>query len=272
MESGTFDPSAKTRSHLEGRGVVDTTSGREVLVVWQNPTSRRRCLIGHLGHDGHEYWFRYERHTPNSLDHARQEGFRLFEEFPNTDGTWRRSVMFATFRRRLPPNWRRNEYLILEVVPGDGIEFLRVTGGRLPTDTLEFLEPIESPTETQYQLRVPVAGWRYYDGETVIDQLARGTPVRLELDQANQYDINAIRVLSQSRVMLGHVPAVYSWCLVDGVSRDNYEASVLSIGLKEDPAARLRIELRGNAHDLFGQQIVRVVPERLERYGEVVMA
>lgn len=253
---------------------MDSAVRREVLVVWQHPVTRRRYLIGRLWQEDGSYGFRYEREAPGSLDEAIGAGFRLLDEFPYLDGEWHSHVLFATFRRRIPQTWSSEDWAHLGVRPEDGIEYLRVTGGRLPTDTMEFLEPISiEDVNDLYHLRFAVAGWRYYEGERVIGELRPGVPVRLELEEENPFDVNAIRVLSPSGVHIGYVPAVYSWCLTESVRRDQYRARVADVGPAENPAVRLIVELEGRAASLLGDRLaVRAVPERLERYAEVVLA
>lgn len=242
-----------------------------VLVVWQHGLSRRRYLIGHLSRDSNGHMFRYETTTPGALNEAQAVGFRRFDEFPDCNGVWRQTDLFATFLRRVPQTWAAEDYRRLGVEPGDGIEFLRVTGGRLPTDTLEFLEPIS--VGGTYHLRFPVAGWRYYDGERVMEELVPGAVVGLELDATNPYDPNAIRVLSPSGVLIGFVPAVCSWCLTQSVCRRSYRAIVASASADtHDADVRVMIDLDGGQGDLLGDQLVRYVPLRLSEYGEIVSA
>ncbi len=241
-----------------------------VLVVWQHALSRRRYLIGHLSRDSRGHVFTYETTTPGALSEAQAVGFRLFDEFPAPEGEWRQPELFATFLRRVPQTWAAEDYGRLGVEPGDGIEFLRLTGGRLPTDTLEFLEPI-SAADTYY-LRFPVAGWRYYDGEQVMEELVPGAVLGLQLDETNPHDPNAIRVLSPSGVHIGFVPAVYSWCLTQSVRRGSYRATVASLGAADDPGVGVIVDLDGDQGDLLGDQLVRYVPLRLYEYGEVVSA
>ncbi|MDI3299686.1 MAG: HIRAN domain-containing protein, partial [Bacillota bacterium] len=202
-----------------------------------------------------------------------EAGFWLLDEFPDPDGEWHCGDLFATFQRRLPQTWTPEEWAHLGVRPEEGIEYLRVTGGRLPTDTMEFLEPISIEDVETYHLRFAVAGWRYYEGERVIGELRPGTRVRLELEEDNRFDVNAIRVLSPSGAHIGYVPAVYGWCLTESVRSGQYRATVAEVGPAEDPAIRLVVELEGQAASLLGDRVVvRAVPERLERYAEVVLA
>lgn len=240
-----------------------------ILVVWQHAASRCRYLIGHLSRTCGVHTFRYETTVPGSLPDARDAGFRLFDEFPEAHGVWRQRDLFATFRRRLPQTWSQEDFVRVGVSPDDGIEFLRLTGGRLPTDTLEFLEVIKAADT--YRLRFPVAGWRHYQGESVIDDLTLGTELKLILDSSNPHDPNAIRVLAPSGVHIGFVPAVYSWCLTQSIERGTYRAIVAGVGHVGDPGQRLMVDLEGNQDDLLGSQVVRYVPSRLSQYGEVAL-
>lgn len=238
-------------------------ASQELLLVWKQPISRQRYLIGHLWHDQRGYHFRYELKQPRSLHTALSEGFRLFEPFPTPTGTWSSTGLFPLFRRRLPPAWRNEEIARLGIAPGQAMDFFRMTGGRLPTDTLEFLEPIqENEDGTEYTVRFPVAGWRYHQGDTVIDELTVGTQVNLELEPDNEHDPSAIRVLSPSGVLIGYVPAIFAWYLDDVVVEGNYRAVVQEIGCPEDPQVRLTIHFKG-----YTQLPMRRVPTGLEEYA-----
>jgi hypothetical protein len=51
-----------------------------------------------------------------------------------------------------------------------------------------------------------VAGYRFYDGDTVIERLHVGMPLQLRREPTNQYDSKAIEILTQDGVKLGYVP------------------------------------------------------------------
>lgn len=225
-----------------------TRDTQELLLVWKHPLNRSRFVVGHLWKDRDGYRFGYERELPNSLQEAIEAGFRPLDPFPVDNGQQTSKSLFPIFQRRLPPEWREDEYGKLGLVPDEDMEYLRKTGGRLPGDTLEFLEPLrEDGAAREYTVEFPVAGWRHYQGEQAMGELVPGTALRLELERDNPYDTAAIQILSPSGVLLGYVPRVYAWYLDDSVDQDAYSAQVKDIGPVEDPQVRVIVHLRASA-------------------------
>ncbi len=247
----------------------------ELLLVWKQPQTRQRFLIGRLWKAEDGYHFAYEQSVPRSVLHAQSAGFHLLEAFPMLDDESRSSRLFPTFRRRVVPSWRSRN---LKKVIGDldfsrdedVFEFLRITGGRLPTDTLEFLEPGEYGVQ-DYHFRFPVAGWRYYEGEQVLCELSIGERVRLELEPDNEWDPNAVRIFSPSGKHIGYVPAIYSWYLEDAVKAGTYDAVITGVSDAAGPQRRVQISvtIRFGASKEFSAY--RLVPSRIVDFAETLV-
>lgn len=244
--------------------MTEAANDNVLLLVWKHPVQRARFLIGRLWQEDAKYHFRYERGTSRSLNEALRAGFRLLDSFPDPNGEWASEELFPVFRRRLPPAWRESDFQALGITKNQSLDYLRLTGGRLVTDTFEFLEPIRIGEDQEYRLRFPIAGWRYYRGETVIHQMAEGHPLTLRLEPTNPSDPNAIQVL-WSEVLLGYVPAVYSWYLDDIVAADAYQAAIAAIGSQEDPQIRVIADFTGQVLD--GGLSYRHMPPGVEQYA-----
>lgn len=246
-------------------------ASKVLFVVWKQPRSRQRYLIGRLWSEGGRYHFRYIVDHPRSVREAQGAGFRLFDAFPHIDGEWSSETLFPVFWRRLPREWHWPSLERQGIDVADPLEILRVTGGRLPTDTLEFLEPIEEISGEGdaflYTVRFPIAGWRYYSGEEAMAELFPGQRLTLVLDPDNPFDPNAIRIYSPSDVLLGYVPAIYSPILDVAVIKGQYEAWVDEVGPTEDPQRRVVVRFRGMESPL---DRVRLVAEEMEKYAEAV--
>lgn len=240
---------------------------QELLVVWKQPQTRQRYLIGRLWRDELGYHFCYEDRTPRSVKDAQRSGFRLLEAFPELGRVWTSNRLFPVFDRRLPRPWYQPRLQAAGIQSTDPMELLRVTGGRVATDTLELPEPIQSESKgsavQEYSVRFPIAGWRYYNGEQAIEELSPGTRLRLELEPDNQHDPYAIRILAPSGIMLGYVPAVYAWYMDASVERGEYTAEVDEVGPSDDPQQRVTVRFRGLEHPL---DQVHLVPEGIEKY------
>lgn len=246
----------------------------ELLLVWKHPLTRQRYLIGRLSRHGGRYHFSYVTSGRRSLQEAERAGFRLLDMFPDPYGRRTSPTLFAVFSRRLPGPSGLDALARQGIDAGDPMEVLRVTGGRLPTDTLEFLEPIRTQQEAgrrEYRVRFPVAGWRYYRGEQAMErgELAAGTLLRLELEPHNEWDPCAIRVVSPSGILLGYVPAVYAWYLDAAVESGQYEARVAAVGPADDPQQRLAVDFRGWASPL---PEARSLPQGVEKYAAALSA
>lgn len=225
--------------------MVEGRYDNELLLVWKHPDTRLRYTIGRLWQTQSGYHFCYECQAMHSLEDATRDGFRLLDSFPNPEEEFHSEELFATFERRLPPSWDV-DLRDLGNDSGDPMEYLRVTGGRVSTDTLEFLEPVQIGEEARaYTIRFPVAGWQYYDGESVITRLQEGMPLYLELETDNAFDPNAIRVLASFGAMLGYVPAIYAWYIDESVANQTYDAAIEEIGAADNPRRRLVMRVEG---------------------------
>lgn len=232
------------------RGVELEHARQRLLLVWKNPESRQRYLIGHLLRDKRGYHFQYESQLPRSLHDACGAGFSLIEGFGNPKGQWSSPCLFSLFARRLPAGEMDCVLAELALALDPSMEYLRKTGGRLPTDSLEFLESIEEDQgATEYRVTFPVAGWRYYDGEGCVGELCEGARLRLELEPDNQHDPNAVRILSPSGRKIGYVPAVYAWYIDESVASGQYVAEVRTLGPAEDPQIRVVVDFSAAMRD-----------------------
>lgn len=222
--------------------------GEELILVWKHPITRLRYVIGRLWRDALGYHYRYDQAQRGILD-AFRDGFTAFDAFPSIDTEYLAEELFPTFARRLPPRWRHEGLREIGVDPDDPFDYFRRTGGRMATDTLEFLEPIRTDAATlAFVVRFPVAGWRYYAGETVIPTVNPSDPVHLELELDNPFDSSAVRVLlGREAAHVGYVPAIYAWYIDESVATNRYTATVWRLGTPADPQQRLWVSFHGES-------------------------
>lgn len=241
----------------------------ELLLVWKHPRTRARYRIGFLQRTEGRYAFRYDLAHPRSLSDAKAAGFRVLDSFPHEDQLYSAVELFPTFSRRLPPEWSNDLFVALGLEPGDDLEYLARTGGRVPTDTLEFLEPVNVTADgSQCQLHFPIAGWRHYGGESVIGALSVGTPLGLKLEGDNEYDSSAIAVFSPDQTKLGYVPSVYSYFIDAWVESGNYQAVVEQIGPIDDPQVRVMVDFTAGTEGPGG---LERLPDGLEAYAAALL-
>ncbi|MHB1682059.1 MAG: HIRAN domain-containing protein [Bacilli bacterium] len=221
------------------------THADELWLIWQNPMSRQRYHVGNLAHDERGYHFSYESLGPRTLSDALADGYRLHLAFPDRHKTYRSRELFAAFSRRLPAAKRPDFPEILKRIGLSKdhtlMDLLKATGGRLATDTYEFVPPIILH-DGRLNIEFTVAGWRYYEGETVREQLQPQAHLHLECEPSNLLDQNAVLVLSESSAKLGYVPAYFSWSVVELLRADNdVLVSVLQFDPMADPDNPLRV-------------------------------
>lgn len=183
-----------------------------IYVVWQDPKSRSKFVIGTLTRNGH-----YEFAYGGDLEQAKECGFMPLVAFPLFEKKYEENTVFPTFSCRLPDVKRKDIQRILAdygLTEYDEFELLKRSGARLPTDTLEFIDPIFDEQEV-VDCTFPVAGMRYYmackgeDCDAVL-QLSPGTDLLLQQEPDNQYDPYAVQIMTKDGVKLGYLPRYYS--------------------------------------------------------------
>jgi len=242
----------------------------ELWLIWKDPNTRQRFVVGRLWYDL-KYHFQYvKKNNKDSInnygiDLADKYGFRKLEPFQDLK-RYSNDTLFHVFNRRLPDRTRSDfnslvkEYkLEPDCTP---LELLEATGGRLATDTLEFVIPFTYEESGEFEIDFFVAGWRHYDGESVIQKLHKGTKLKLVLEPTNKYDPFAIKILWPRDVMLGYVPVYYSRYLDEAVADNNYHAEVERTGSADNPELRVLIKVKGAVSSLAN--VMKQIDERIK--------
>ena len=200
----------------------------------------------------------------------------LSRAFPDVNKLYDSPEIFSFFAHRLPDE-RRSDYREAlapsQSVPGTHpFELLRNTRGRLATDQLS-LEQAALETEDGMRVECNVAGWRFFEGDAILSELAPGVAVRLEREKSNRYDSNAVMVLSQSGCKLGYVPAFHSELVAEALSTGRgVRAAIVEMKPPPEPSderAKIRISIVfGNQGGLGRTEIQRLLREKLRR-GEL---
>lgn len=218
-----------------------------IYVVWQDPKSRSKFVIGTLSRNGH-----YEFAYGGELEQAKKCGFMPLVAFPLFEKKYEENVVFPTFSCRLPDVKRKDigrilaEYGLTEY---DEFELLKKSGARLPTDTLEFVDPIFDDQEV-VDRTFHVAGMRYHmecAGEdcNAIPQLPTGTELTLQREPENQHDPHAVRIVTGDGVMLGYVPRYYSEAVSKRLEKGmSYTCQVVEHNRKKMCGECLKIRLQ----------------------------
>lgn len=125
------------------------------------------------------------------------------------------------------------------------MDLLRATGGRLATDSYEFVTPTYV-YGNHFDFDFYIAGWRYYEGEQILKQLKIGEKVQFQLEPENEQDPKAVIVLTSQGRKLGYIPAFYSEFMFQLMENDgDYEAKIHSIHFKALPQLKVNISVCG---------------------------
>lgn len=224
-------------------------NGRDYLaVIWKNADNGARYEIGRLSKNDC-YEFIYEK---NNLDRAIANGFEPLVAFPNFEKTYKNDEVFPAFSSRLPDKRRKDINQILEkydLNEYDAFELLRKSGGKLPTDSLEFIDPIFYDSNMDITREFYIAGTRHWDlcdpnsfPDCILNlELEKGEVLRVMQEEDNQFDSNAVVILKNTLngKKIGYIPAYYAEavskaiinsqkviCIVKEIERENCQECV----------------------------------------------
>ncbi len=191
----------------------------KLWLIWKEPKTRRRFIIGILKFENEKYIFEYINPELNS---AKENGFDFFPGFNNTNKKYESNELFTNIETRLP-NPAREDYLeILNSydlnVGAHKMKILEKTKGRLLTDNFEFV-----PAFDENKIEFEVAGTRHaVDLKKYKNLLKINDNIYLEEDPTNEYDKYAIKVLYKYKnkiFQLGYVPRYYTKDLTEMLNK-----------------------------------------------------
>ncbi|MBU3219538.1 HipA N-terminal domain-containing protein [Clostridium algidicarnis] len=112
-----------------------------IYLIWKDYKTRQRYIVGELSQNGKcEFKYRIE-----DVNKAIENGFEPLIAFPNINEVYESYDIFPAFSSRLPDKRRKDVKEILakyKLERYDAFELLKKSGGKLPTDSLEFVDPI----------------------------------------------------------------------------------------------------------------------------------
>ena len=112
-----------------------------IYLVWKDHSTRQRYIVGELSRNG-KYKFEYRIEDVNK---AINNGFEPLIAFPSLDEVYESYDIFPAFSSILPDKRRKDIKEILakyKLETYDAFELLKKSGGKLPTDSLEFIDPM----------------------------------------------------------------------------------------------------------------------------------
>ena len=223
----------------------------ELLMVWKDPETRQRFVVGELKEEGGSFSFRY---VNPALEEAQQHGFQNYPAFPDLDAVYEQPTLFQPIVNRLPRPKRPDYALILErygIDPSSSLmEILEATRGRIPTDTFEFVRKVQYVADAPFRLDFEIAAARYYDLQKVVDQLQIGTELVMEREPHNERDPYAVVVKTVTLDKLGYVPKSHSPAISEMLVHvgQGYRAVIKRIDLanqSSDEWITMQVEVQG---------------------------
>lgn len=215
---------------------------KELWLIWKEPISRRRYVVGTLIKHDHNYNFRYN-YTKKEFEKI---NFDFFPGFNNVGGIYNSNVMFDSILSRLP-NKNRPDYLNILKAYGlneenTEMEILEKTKGRLWTDSFEFV-----PAFDENNVEFEIAGISHCpEFKKCKDKLKIGDELLLKHEK-NDYDKNAVIILYEN-YKIGYVPRYYSE-QINKILNDNVEYKAFILDLKieskiEDELISVKFEIK----------------------------
>lgn len=184
-----------------------------IYLVWKDYKTRQRYVVGELSKNG-KYEFKYRKRDINT---AMENGFEPLIAFPDINEIYKNNDIFPAFSSRLPDKRRKDVKEILaryKLEKYDAFELLKKSGGKLPIDSLEFIDPIFLD-ETNIEREFYIAGVRHHDycnGKERNEnfEIEINESVILEKDTNNKYDEFAVKVINKEGKLLGFIPVFFS--------------------------------------------------------------
>lgn len=222
---------------------LDLGSSRGTLVlVWQNPVSRRFVKVGQLDAlPGTRFAFQY---LPTAWE---DEDFVPLLEYPDRHTAYLSDEVPAFFANRIlsaeRPNYDRYlGWLGIAGLTADDVPFevLARTGGGRATDTFHVVDlPLD--LGHSFSSRFFVSGVRYIDDtESIVRALRNGADLVLELDESNEHNAKAVLIDTAGGRKVGYVP---DWLCGDVHDRikDGWIITAVAERVNPDAPAHVRV-------------------------------
>ncbi|MED1508722.1 HIRAN domain-containing protein [Bacillus proteolyticus] len=223
----------------------------KLLLIWKDPETRRRHIVGQLSFDSDKNIYKFQYMQPG-LDEAKERGFIDYPNFPDLNKVYEmKDKLFKSIKSRLPQPKRPDYPIILDRYGLDttctDLELLEATRGRVATDNFEFVKDISEDSGDSLHLTFDLAAARHYKFPQIAKDLQIGDSIKLELEPENEYDRYAVRVLSQEDVKIGYVPKYYSYnvhCTLK--EHKKYSAYIVSLDIDNknaDEWAKIKLKI-----------------------------
>lgn len=234
-------------AQLHDPGSMDLTSSeRSLLLVWQNPRSRRFSKVGRLDAlPGGQFAFQY---LPEAHE---DEDFHALLEYPDLGQAYVTIGLPSFFANRVLSRHRSSfaRYITWLGLASFSeretpMEFLARTGGSRATGTFHVVD-VPYHAHDRFTSRFFVSGLRHSeDIQAILPRLTDGDDLNLALEPGNRANPHAVLVLTAGDEKIGYVP---DWMCSDvhALIDDQWEvsASVERVNLDAPSHVRLLVRL-----------------------------
>jgi hypothetical protein len=226
--------------------VVAPHNNKELWLIWQDPNTRLRYVIGKLWYKKQKYHFAYQS---DGLESAKKSGFSYHPAFPFTDDVYKSDILFHAFAMRLPNKERQDYNEILNKYGLDSscsdMDILAITGGKLATDNYEFVSALYSCNNVKLRHEFYIAGWRYWEGPKLSQtEFSCGTLLKIVAEKDNKYDKFALQVYTVNDIKIGYIPVFYSKIIYDYIAKGcNCYLTILKFDPSQGSSNVLKVQL-----------------------------
>ena len=181
-------------------------STNSLWLVWRDWSNKDKYLIGELTYDNNIYKFKY---FPDELKEAQKLNFRCYFGFNDLDKVYESKDLFFNIKVRLP-NPKRPDYLdILNNFDlncnSTEMEILEKTGGRLLTDSFEFVPSFNKNETVEFE----VINTNSFIDSNLKDMVVDDN-LEFEIEDQNNYSIKVNYLKAKDKYQVGYVPRFYS--------------------------------------------------------------
>ncbi len=226
----------------EARTSHAPTEGRRLLVIWQEPSSRRLIKVARLTELYDGYRFEY---LPGSEDPS----FEPLQSFPALDRTYWNAHLPAFFQNRVMSRQRASfpqyaQWLGLDPAVDAPFEVLARTGGERATDTFHIVEEPSVGPDGLTVIRFFASGLRHLEGsDERLRRMGEGDLLYLRPEPDNPVNPRALLIDVHANEPIGWVP---DWLLGDvhGLRSEAEAAELIAEQINVEAPAHLRLLCR----------------------------
>ncbi len=193
---------------------------RKIYLSWQQYEHERRYIVAELIESSvGQYCFRYL--PGKDLEDAQKLGFQGYPAFPEFGKEYDQNVI-ESFSMRLPARSRGDFKDLLTYWEIDDtsiisdFDLISITGGRLLTDTFEFIDPHANKRPDKFLTEL--AGFVYYAEGNHLRNIPVDSILQLEREIDNQWDPYAVKVLYKEK-HVGYIKRLHAGTIAGALDK-----------------------------------------------------